>query len=529
MPKQSVQIRFLPMGRTVQVPLDTLVSQAAAQIGLDLNVACAGQGTCGQCRVRVIQGGGPATEAGQRHFDEDQLQQGWRLACQTRVKNEMVIDIPKSTHSRGVDQIVMHAKLSCPWEPAPSITKRYVELPPPSMEDTRADRERLEAVVGCLEMTGQQLAWFAPRLRANGFKGTVVCSDKSLIDFESGDTSDRCYGMAFDIGTTTLVGVMVDMCAGQELAAVSRVNPQVRYGDDVLSRIQHAASDAEGLDELRRTIVVAVSEMIGELCARAGLKQENVYEIVLAGNTTMQQLACGFDPSALGQMPYVPVCHCGLDFRARQWDLPLHPDGKITVLPVISGFVGGDIVAGITATDMMSASDPVLMVDLGTNGEIVLAHQGQLWASSTAAGPAFEGARIRCGMRAATGAIESVAFDEDIHCRVIGDVSPIGLCGSALIDLVAGMLSAGLIDTYGKLLGPDEAPSHVPTPLRQRIELTKQDGVVFTLSRDDPDHPVFLTARDVREFQLAVGAIRAGILILLQQTGLGPGICVRYG
>jgi uncharacterized 2Fe-2S/4Fe-4S cluster protein (DUF4445 family) len=303
---------------------------------------------------------------------------------------------------------------------------------------------------------------------------------------------------------------------------VSRTNPQVAYGDDVLSRITHAASHAEGVGQLQRVVVAEISAMIDQLCDEAGVHRECVYDLAVAGNTAMEHLFCGIDPSSLGQVPFAPAYARGLLAPARELSLPIHHRGTAYVFPVVGGFVGGDVVAGLLATHLEAQPQPALMVDVGTNGEMVLACDGRLWAASAAAGPAFEGARISCGMRAARGAIEQVSFDGDVRCGVIGGGPPIGLCGSGLIDVVAELLNHAIVSPEGRLLPPEELPDELAAPLRRRV-LHGGDGKVQFLLADrasPSEPPLALTQRDVRELQLASGAIRAGIHILLRRAGV---------
>ena len=271
--------------------------------------------------------------------------------------------------------------------------------------------------------------------------------------------------------------------------------------------------------------------MIGQLCSQAGIPRGRIYEIAFAGNTTMQQLLCGVDTSALGEVPFAPATGRALTFPAVELGLHIHPRGSAYVMPVIGGFVGGDTVAGVLATGMAEADGPTLFVDIGTNGEIVLQAGGKLRAASTAAGPAFEGARISCGMRGCTGAIEKVVVDGRLRTNVIGNVPPVGLCGSGLIDVAAELLRHGLLTPQGRLQTPDQLPSDVLPDLAQRLVL-HEGKVAFLLAgaADIPvcpgsgmsARPIVLTQRDLRELQLATGAIRAGIAILLRQAGLGP-------
>ncbi|MBI3987280.1 MAG: DUF4445 domain-containing protein, partial [Lentisphaerae bacterium] len=309
------------------------------------------------------------------------------------------------------------------------------------------------------------------------------------------------------------------------LGVEARINPQTSYGDDVISRIRKCREDREGLPRLQEVVLEAVNEIIDELARKADISRSLIYEVVFAGNTAMQEILCGIDPSALGELPFSPVFNEALQLDARDLRLTIHPDGKVYVFPQIGGFVGGDTVAGIAVSRLDRDRAPVLFVDIGTNGEIVLAHHGRLIATSVAAGPAFEGARISCGMRAAGGAIEKVLLDGDVRINVIGNIRPAGLCGSGLIDLAAELLRVGIVDFTGRIQAPDEVPAGLSAALRER--LVNQDGHWhFILVQGDETasgEPLLLTQKDIRELQLATAAIRAGIRILLGMEGLDVG------
>jgi uncharacterized 2Fe-2S/4Fe-4S cluster protein (DUF4445 family) len=315
----------------------------------------------------------------------------------------------------------------------------------------------------------------------------------------------------------------LDTAGGQPRQVAARLNPQTRLGDDVLSRILYARKPG-GLDELRQTLVAALDEMIEELVRQAGIQRRQVYEITFSGNTTMQQLLCGIDSRHLGEVPFVPVVGRSLTIPARELGLRIHPRGLAYVMPVIGGFVGGDTVAGLLATGLDESPGTRLLVDIGTNGEIVLWAGGKLTAASTAAGPAFEGARISQGMRGSTGAIEKVVVDGRLRLNVIGNVPPLGICGSALIDLAAELLGHGLLSPEGRLCRPGEVPADVPPDLAGRVLWQEKQPAFCVATAEETGHgkPILLTQRDLRELQLATGAIRAGITLLLARAGLEP-------
>jgi len=523
MPQQQVRVTFQPSGRSVYVLSGTKVLEAAGRAGLTIETPCGGAGTCGKCRVRIVRGACPPTPAEEQHLADDEREQGWRLACQACICAEAVVDVPASSLF-GDGHRILTQTAGGQADVRPAVRKVHVELPEPTLEDDDADLVRLERAIGPVEADLSLLRRLGTLLRENRFRGTAVITDHRLIDFEPGDTADDCYGVALDIGTTTVVASLLHLCSGQERAIVSGINPQVAAGDDVVSRISHAARGQRERAELRDCLVEALAGMIDQLCRRAGIARERIYEVALAGNTTMEHLLCGSDVRQLGEVPFVPVHGRGLVLWAEELGLSVHPRAAAYVFPVIGGFVGGDTVAGLLSTGLADQDGPSLMIDIGTNGEIALVHAGELWAASTAAGPAFEGARISCGMRATAGAIEKAVLDDDLQVSVIGNAPPIGICGSALVDLAAGLLDAGILAPQGALRTGDELPPGLGEALRRRVRAGANGQPEFVLADGaDAPNPITVTQRDIRELQLAVGAIRAGTALLLQQAGLRGG------
>jgi len=527
MPDGQLRVTFEPHGRAVFVLAGTKVLEAAARAGLTIDTPCGGQGTCGKCRVRLSGSVCAPAAAEREHLSDEELAAGWRLACQASICDACVVEVPDGSLFASQHRILEEARTAEASEVRPAVRKLHVELPEPSLDDETPDLLRLEVAIGPVTAGIDLLRQLGGRLREGGFAGTAVLANGSLIDFEPGDTTGACFGAAFDVGTTTIVGSLVDLTTGREAAIESAMNAQVRFGDDVLSRIKHAGSN-EGLDELRATVLGVIGEILQALCRAASVGPEQVYELTFAGNTTMQHLLSGIDPTQLGHVPFVPAFGRSLTIPAAELGIAIHPRAAALIFPVIGGFVGGDTVAGMLATRLVGQDGPALMVDIGTNGEIVLAFDGQVWAASTAAGPAFEGARISAGMRATAGAIEKIVLDSDVQYSVIGDVEPFGLCGSALVDVTAGLLRSGIVAPNGRMCRPDELGESVPEGLRRRVVLGEGGQPAFVLFEDadrggEAGGGVAVTQKDIRELQLAAGAIRAGIAVLLKQAGLSAG------
>ena len=444
-----------------------------------------------------------------------------RLACRCRLERDAVIDIPDATLRREA-KFLLHG-ITREVELAPVSTRSRFTATAPTIEDQRADADRLSAA---LEVAGRRVSIEPSALRLlpsafrdGDFRVTAVVTDGRLLAVEPGDTTASLYATAFDIGTTTVVGMLLDLRTGMEVAVAARTNPQVSHGDDVVSRIAFAAGEG-GLASLQESIVTCINDITSEIAAKASISCDDIYCATFCGNTAMNHILLGVNPHYVAQAPYVAAVRHAVELPAASLGLNINPCGLARTLPNVAGFVGGDTVAMMLAADYADSSSLRLAVDIGTNGEIVLGHAGKLLCASTAAGPAFEGARIRQGMRAAAGAIESVRVEDGrLLCDTIDDAPATGICGTGVIDAVACLLEAGLIEETGRLLDASDA-GDVSENLKSR--LIRDDGALrFVLARkaDGAAHDVSLTQRDVRELQLAKAAIAAGIRILIKEYG----------
>jgi uncharacterized 2Fe-2S/4Fe-4S cluster protein (DUF4445 family) len=464
------------------------------------------------------------TSLERRVLGPDQLAQGWRLACQARVAGDVAVTVPES--SLITEHRIMVEGVERELTVLPNITKVGLDLPAPSVEDPRADLNRvLDALSGHVRPPTRIASLRAlPRvLRQSRFQITAVAADGELLALEPGDTSENAYGLAVDIGTTTVVAYLCHLPTGKSVAVASDLNSQAQYGDDVISRIRIASSGAEGLAALSGAVVTVINDLIERACHEAGVPEEAIYELSVVGNTCMSHLFLGVSPAGLGSLPFVQVFRSAQTVRAADLGIGVHPEALVYLVPNIGGFVGADTVGVILASELDRSDGLRVAVDIGTNGEIVVARQGELHAASTAAGPAFEGAKITQGMRAAHGAIESVHINDDVKCHVIGDVSPRGICGSGLVDAVAELVRVGIITETGRMLRRQEVTG-LPEKVAERL-VENERGVAFVLARPEESfggEGVALTGRDVREMQLAKAAIYGGMELLLEELGAGP-------
>ncbi|MHC5035483.1 MAG: ASKHA domain-containing protein, partial [Planctomycetota bacterium] len=487
------------------------------------NQPCGGEGTCGKCRVEVLDSAPQPTSADRGHFSEQELADGWRLACQLQIETDLVISVPQET--RFFEQMILAEGEGCKYPFQPNLRKKFITVPEPTVEDQRSDLDRLKAAIGedDLEAELPLIRALPGILRRGGPEVTAVLEGNEIQWLEGGDTSGRLYGVAFDIGTTSLVGILMDLTDGRLAAVSARTNPQVHFGDDVVSRISYIESAPGGLGKLRKRLIASLNEMILELCATADIEPESIYEASAVGNTTMTHIFLGVDPGPIAHAPYVAVLRASLDVKARDVGLEINRNANLHMLPNIAGFVGSDTVAVILASGMAREDEVRFAIDIGTNGEVVLGNRERLVACSCAAGPAFEGARIRFGMRATEGAISKVVVNEDIEVGVIGGGRATGICGSGLVDAVAQLLDARVIDETGRVAGPDNA-GHLNDALKRRI-VTWEDQpsvVLVDSAHSKTGKPIMLTQRDVREVQLAKAAVRAGIEVIAEEFGVEP-------
>jgi uncharacterized 2Fe-2S/4Fe-4S cluster protein (DUF4445 family) len=353
-----------------------------------------------------------------------------------------------------------------------------------------------------------------------------VIVDEVLIDVEPGDTTARRFGIAFDLGTTTVVATLLDLATGTPVAVGSMLNPQQPFGADVITRISATMMDPEALPRLAALAQGCLDQLAREVCADGLVSPDEVYEVALAGNATMTHIVLGIDPEPLGVAPFVMTARTFDGILAADIGVHVHPRARAYLFPALGAYVGGDIVAGALASGMDRDKRIRLFVDVGTNCEIVLADGDRIFATAAPAGPAFEGAAIRCGMRAAPGAIEGVKIsDEDVALQVIGDVAPVGLCGSGLVDAVAALVQVGLLDSSGRLMAADVAAAVRPGLAGRLHQVGKERVFVLAWKGEvgDVEGSVYLSQRDVRELQFAKAAIATGWRLLLEELGLTAG------
>jgi uncharacterized 2Fe-2S/4Fe-4S cluster protein (DUF4445 family) len=518
---ERARVRFEPEGAEVRVPGGTPVFDAASWNGIAIDSTCGGHGTCKKCKIRVVEGELPISTVDPRAFTPDELNDGWRLACRAPARGDLVIEVPplQTRPKAALVGVGRHVILR------PAVQKRHMVLEEPSLEDQRSDLERIMQALEDLEPRVELpvLQTLGKVLRESNFDVTAVVCDDLLIDIEPGDTTARRFAIAFDLGTTTVVANLLDLETGQPAAVESMLNRQQPFGADVISRVSATMLDEGALDALQARAQETLAQLTDEVCAEAGVDPGEVYEITICGNVTMTQMALGMDPEPLSMAPFIVTTHEFPQLLAADLGIPVHARAPAFIFPSLGAYVGGDIVSGMLATGLTRDKRMRLFIDVGTNSEIALGNQDGVVATAAPAGPAFEAAQIRCGMRAAEGAIEGVSItDDDLTLEVIGDIEAVGMCGSGLVDAVSELVRVGLLDHSGRYVSDEVAAELSPSLAPRLTKIGDERVFVLAWRGEDPATSVYLTQRDIRELQFAKASIATGWKILFGELGMEP-------
>lgn len=507
---EQVKVTFVPEQLVSEVPRGTTLFVAAHWVDLPIESTCGGLGTCGRCRVRIDDPRFPIRAVDREWLTSVELSRGWRLACRAEVERDLECWVPErlqmplsAVAGRGRRVVV-----------EPAVRKLVVELqvtdPPRADSIAEALRNRLVAEgFGAVQIPPFVVEDVGGILRSSGTRVTLTVCDDHLLCSETGDTSDRCYGLAIDLGTTTVVVSLLDLVNGEVLAERSALNRQSVFGADVIARIAYTTDSETRRQEMQLAALETLSRLILELADEAGIDERQIYQAVVVGNPTMLHLLLGVDAQPIAVAPFVTAFADQQDVEAGELHLPVHPRARIQTLPFIGAYAGADTVGGLHAIDLLRSDELRLFIDVGTNTEIVLGSSAGVWVCSAPAGPAFEGGRIRHGMMASEGAIHRVELEPEVELGVVGDGDAKGICGSGLIQALAELGRVGLMDPTGRLRLPEEVPGH-----RLASRLVQSDGIrAFQLSES-----VALTQVDVREVQAAKGAISTGVEVLLEKA-----------
>lgn len=521
-------LNVLPDDLWLQVGYGQTVWEALKETSVDLPGDCGGIGKCGKCKIQVASAIEPPSPEEVQLLSEAELQQGVRLACRTKVTKDLTIYTEESALEADFYQILKTGERPI-FYLDPLIQQRTATLSPDAYHAGISDMDRIKLALGAefedLQASLNCLQNLPLAIQAFRNQGTAVLQKHQLLAWAPADKSERSLGLIFDLGTSTLVGKLIDLDDGQELGAISRLNSQNRYGSDVISRLQYLQENPDGgLKRLHDLLLRDIRMIARRLLEVDERTPADIFVAVAVGNTTMQHLLLNLDPTGIAGAPFTPVVTDGLVVNAREAGLELNPEAQLYLFPSKSGYIGGDLIANIIASGAAEEENRIVLgLDLGTNGEIFLGNRHRLLTCSAAAGPALEGARIAHGMIAKSGAVEGVRLQNDrIELRVINNVPPKGICGSGLVDLTAVLLHCGVIDSEGLIVGPSSKTITLPEAARRVV--AEQDVHHFMLADGSEAYhqkPVLLTQRDVRELQLAKGAVAAGIEMLMEEIGIG--------
>lgn len=520
LPRTNAHIEFPEQKRQADIAVGRTLLDAVHAARLDLSSVCAGRGVCGKCRVIVTSGSesiSPIADLERMSLSERDIEQGFRLACCARIDETGVINVEIPPESLTEAQQLLVAGVEPKVDLQPTVAKYCVKLPAASLTDFRPDLERLIEVLkgkcqhGAIDVGYPALKELPEAIRKGNWELTVAVSDGRLIIWiEPGDAEGRLYGFAVDVGTTKLAGYLVDLNSGLTVAKSSMTNPQVSFGGDVISRIAYASKGRSQLAELQSKVVEAVDSLLRECCARAQVEVSEVFHIVIVGNTAMHHIFLGIPPKFIALAPYTAALRTCYRTSATDVGIRANLGCLLDALPSVAGFVGADAVADILATQIHMSPVLSLLVDIGTNTEIVLGDQRGLISCSSPSGPAFEGAQIKHGMRAEAGAIERVWIDPAnlaAEYSTIGGEKPRGLCGSGIIDAIARMRQTGIIDLGGRLNSKSGSE-------RIRNVNGLREYVIAWKEETQTGRDIVITQRDIEEIKLAKAAVHAGIVIL---------------
>ncbi len=538
--EKDIIIDFEPISRRIIIPKNKSFHEILTKVGIKIRTLCGGLGTCGKCKVLVQEGReflNTPTKSELEHLSGADISNGWRLACQIKVNNELIpkivkVDPPQFRVFLPEELILEDFKILTSGEQKdihlkPAVRKLYLEVKKPSLENPVPDLERIINSVTLkdknflndenLNIDFKLLKNIPDILRDGDHKVSLTFLNGNydeLISCEPGNTVNENYGIAFDIGTTTIVGYLINLNNGKTYSVSSMLNPQTAYGEDVITRITYIKDNENGLKELNSTVINALNTIISKNCDKANIKPTQIYEATIVGNSVMHHIFLGLNPNYIGQSPYVPVIQRELNVKSSIIGLNISPGGNVHVLPVIAGFVGADTMGVIISSSIEKEKELTLAIDIGTNGEIIIGNKDYLITGSCAAGSALEGAHIKDGMRAASGAIDSLRIDPDtfeISYTTIKNKKPIGICGSGLIDLIAEMLRAKIITRSGNF----------NKNLHDMERIVKKDKstefIVVKKEETSLNRDIIISQGDIRQLQMAKAAFYSGMKIILNE------------
>ena len=519
---KKYQVVFQPSGRKGEVSEGKTVIEASRELGIEIESLCGGVRNCGKCKIKLVEGHlSPFTEEEAKFITELERTEGYRLSCAAQIKGDVLIYVPEESRTEG--RVVRKEATERHFELKPAVTLYFVELSPPSLQDPLGDFDRVKKALSekyqlhDLEINYQTLLKVSRVLREANWKVTAaVWMEEEIIDIKPGRV-DEIYGLAVDIGTTTIAGYLCSLRSGKVIATESMINPQVTYGEDVMSRITYAMTHPEeGLEKLHRSVINGLNRLIKTITKKSHLFPEDIIELTVVGNTAMHHLFLKINPEYLGVAPFPPAIHRSIDVKAADLGLKVNPSANAHLLPIEAGFVGADNVGVLIAEEPHHQDEIVLIIDIGTNGELVLGNRKKLISSSCATGPALEGAHIKFGMRAAQGAIERIEIHPetlDVRFQVIGNCRATGICGSGIIDAAAELYRNGILDRSGRFRNEIKSS-------RLRVVDETTEFVIAWKNETSIGKDITITQKDVRNIQLAKAALYTGAKMMMRRLGI---------
>jgi uncharacterized 2Fe-2S/4Fe-4S cluster protein (DUF4445 family) len=533
---------FQPSGRRGHISKGKTIKQASVELGVDIEGICGEKGTCGKCQVRIVQGRfdkygidssrsnvSPLVETERKFITAREINSGYRLACQANILGDIVVFVPEQ--SRLGKQVIRKKAREIDIELKPAVRKYSVKLQKATLEDTLGDFERLshelnkKNKLSNLSIDYQALVNLQKSVRDGDWNVAVsVWQDREIIKVEP-MSGGKCYGLAVDIGTTTVAGYLCDLTDGSLVATASIMNPQVIYGEDVMSRISYTVTNSDGLTQMNRVIIEGLNGIVLDVTNQVGIEQQDILDMTIVGNTCMHHLFLNIDPRYIGKAPFPPALHQSIDIKARDLGINIAQGAYVHALPIEAGFVGADNVGVLIAEEPYKQDSVELIIDIGTNGELILGNREKLVSASCATGPAFEGAEIKFGMRAAPGAIEKLEIDrnsKDVRFKVIGkegwnteieDIGAKGICGSGIIDIAPQLFLAGIIDKTGRFQKDLDTP-------RLHNKGGIPEFVIAWAGETSIGQDIVICQDDIRAIQLAKGAMYAGAKMLMRTLGV---------
>ena len=531
-------VTFLPDNKKIEVENDTTLLQAAEEAGIIINSLCGGDGLCGECQLQVISGKAMANKNAISFFSKDEIMHGYVLACRTKIEDNLVVIIPPKSRAEQEkimmegatiaysepEKLGLHPRNCEPVLPFESLVKKvYLELPEPTMEDNASDIDRITRELRKVssyhdyEISLQCLRNLTEQLRTHNWKVTVTFARHNgigrILQIEAGDTSDKHYGLAVDVGTTTVVVELVNLKNGKIVGVKGSHNLQARFGEDVISRMIFACIRGS-LEPVHKAVITNINNLVHALAEENHINIKDITAVVAAGNTTMSHFLLNMTPCAIRLEPYVPTTSVYPQIFAREVGIDINSEGILEVAPSIASYIGGDIVAGVLACGMADKPEIRCLIDVGTNGEIVIGNNEWLVCCSASAGPAFEGGGARCGMRATKGAIEKIEIrNGEVSYETIGKAKPRGICGSGLIDAIYEMVRNNIIEQHGKFNESYKSPRLI----------TEGDEIRYILAyphETETGRAISISEAEIGNLIKSKGAIFAAIKSLVDYVGL---------